>query len=675
MGKFQKIFPMIAIALACVVNADTSEYTVADLPQLAQENQHSAAAKRVVSLFTRSHYKPIELDDQLSRAIFDRFVDSLDYRRSILLQSDVDKFSQYRDKFDDALMKGKLDFAYELYNLNAKRLIERYQFALALLDTPMDFTVKDEIEVDRSKGAFPKDKAELDEIWRRRVKFDALSLKMSGKEWPAIKEILGKRYHNAEKRLTQTQSEDVFQIVMNSFARSIEAHTSYLSPRSADRFQMEMNLSLEGIGASLLSEDDYTVISSLVSGGPADKSEKLKPKDKIIGVAQGDDEFVDVIGWRLDDVVELIKGPKGTKVRLQYLSGSDSHGAPKVLELIRDKIRLEDRAVKSELVQAKGHKLDSKIGVVDIPSFYHNLSEDVKAEIAKLKEQNVDGIIIDLRGNGGGSLTEATLLSGLFIERGPVVQIRDLTGKIASNSDNDGDVFYDGPLVVMVDRYSASASEIFAAAMQDYGRAIIVGEQTFGKGTVQQHHPLGRVFDLYENPLGSVQYTIAKFYRINGGSTQHKGVIPDILFPSPIDPAEWGESQEDNALPWDQIKRDKYSVVSNLSSVIERLGESHQKRIAKDPEFAYVFEDIAEYKRIKDRKTISLVEADRVKERKENDAKQLHRANERLTRLKLPQISKLDDAPEVLEKFDPFLEEAALITQDYIQSGRMARRF
>ncbi|HCV03788.1 MAG TPA: tail-specific protease, partial [Pseudoalteromonas sp.] len=392
------------------------------------------------------------------------------------------------------------------------------------------------------------------------------------------------------------------------------------------------------------------------------------------GVAQEGEDFVDVIGWRLDDVVELIKGPKGTKVRLQYLKGADAHGTPKVVEITRDKIRLEDRAAKSNVFEAKYSDLTSKIGVIEIPGFYNNLSQDVKVELAKLKEAKVDGIIIDLRQNGGGSLYEATQLSGLFIDQGPVVQIHTLNNRIEEQKDRDGVTFYDGPLTVLVDRYSASASEIFAAAMQDYGRAIVIGEQTFGKGTVQQHKPLGRAYDLYDHPLGSVQYTIAKFYRINGGSTQHKGVIPDVSFPSAIDPAEWGESQQDNALPWDSIIRAKYNSVDNLKPAISYVNKLHDARIASEPEFGYVFDDIKRYQEEKDRKTISLVEADRLKEKDEGEERALERANERLVRLGEKPVEKLDDLPDVLDDLDPFLEEAALITQDYIKYGRIAKK-
>lgn len=674
MSKKFTLIPLVAALFSGSLFAAVEAVTIDDLPQLKQESQHGTASKRVASLFARSHYTPVRFNDELSSKVYDRYIESLDFNKSVFLASDIASFEQYRDDFDNAITTGKLDFTFDIFNLSLKRRFERYEYSLTLLEKEMTFDKKDEYFFDREDSAWPASQAELDEIWRERVKYDALRLKMTGKDWEGIKEVLTKRYKNAEKRLVQSNSEDAFQIVMNSLARSIEAHTSYLSPRRAEQFKMDMDLELEGIGAVLSPDEDYTVIRSLVPGGPADKTDQIKADDRIIGVAQDGEEFVDVIGWRLDDVVDLIKGPKGTKVRLQYLKGVDAHGAPKVVEITRDKIRLEDRAAKSEVFEAKYSDLTSKIGVIEIPGFYNNLSKDVKVELAKLKEEKVDGIIIDLRQNGGGSLYEATQLSGLFFDQGPVVQIHTLNNRIEEQKDRDGITYYDGPLTVLVDRYSASASEIFAAAMQDYGRAVIIGEQTFGKGTVQQHKGLGRAYDLYDNALGSVQYTIAKFYRINGGSTQHKGVIPDISFPSAIDPAQWGESKQDNALPWDSIVKAKYKKLGNLTPIITYLEKQHEVRIKSEPEFGYVFNDITLYNEEKDCKTISLVEADRIKEKDEGEARALVRTNERLKRLGKDPVENLDDIPEVIEELDPFLEEAALITQDYINYGRIAKK-
>jgi len=675
-------FCRIAIAVSLSVSglaavADTKEENKS-LPILAPESQHATSTKRITAQFTRAHYKQIRIDDLLSEQIFDRYIKQLDYARNVFLASDIEGFEQYRDDFDTVIARGKLDIAYQIYNLNLQRRLERYNYALSLLENekPFNFELDESYNFDREDAERPTSVAELNELWRKKVKYDALNLTLAGKEWPKIQEVLGKRYRYAIKRLKQSESEDVFQVVMNSFARVVEPHTSYLSPRNAERFQMEMNLSLEGIGAVLRAEEDYTVIQSVVSGGPADKSNELKPKDRIVGVSQDDKEFVDVIGWRLDDVVELIKGPKGSKVRLQVLGAdSEDDGSIKVVSIIRDTIKLEDRAAKSEVYfEKEGDKNSKKLGVITIPSFYNNLSRDVKLEIAKLKDENVEGIIVDLRGNGGGSLTEATLLTGLFIDKGPVVQVRDGANRVQVNSDKDGISYYDGPLTVMVDRYSASASEIFSAAIQDYGRGVIVGEHTFGKGTVQQHRGLGRVYDLYDNPFGSIQFTIAKFYRINGGSTQHRGVLPDINFPSAVDPADWGESREENALPWDQIPKARYNKLSDISQDLTYLNSLHSSRVVDNPEFNYLLSDIEEYKAEKDDKTISLNLATRKEKREARKAKQLKRANERLTLMGKDKVASLDDLPDDLEELDPFLDETAKITFDLVSLGKVAKK-
>ncbi|EGA69613.1 carboxy-terminal protease [Vibrio sinaloensis DSM 21326] len=634
-----------------------------DLPKLAPEAQHETASKRVTSRFTRSHYKHFNLNDQFSDAIFDRYISMLDYNRNIFTQADIDELEKSALGIDDQLKSGENKIAFDAYNLSMKRRYERFQHALKLLDTEMKFDVDESIELDRSEAAWPKDKAELDELWRKRVKYDALNLKLTGKDWDEIKEVLGKRYNNALKRLSQTRNEDAFQLYMNAFAREVDPHTSYLSPRSADQFQTEMNLSLEGIGAVLQMTDDYTVIRSLVAGGPASKSKQLAEGDRIIGVGQDGEDVVDVIGWRLDDVVQLIKGPKGTKVNLQILpEGKDSKA--EVITIVRDKIRLEDRAVKSEVFEKDG----KKIGVLEVPSFYVGLAKDTDKLITELKQKGVDGIVVDLRNNGGGALTEATALSGLFITSGPVVQVRDSYGRVNVNSDTDGKISYDGPLTVLVNRYSASASEIFAAAMQDYGRAVILGENSFGKGTVQQHRSLNHIYDLFDNELGYVQYTIQKFYRIDGGSTQNKGVAPDIAFPTAVDPSETGESVEDNALPWDSIDKAKYDVLQRNEALIAKLAAKHQVRIAKNLEFRFIAEDIEKYKAEKDDNMLSLNEKTRKSESEQADVERLERINQRQKAKGESEFKSLDDVPKDYESPDAYLDESVAIMVDMIKS-------
>ncbi|MCG6414521.1 carboxy terminal-processing peptidase [Vibrio fluvialis] len=635
-----------------------------DLPLLSPEVQHETASKRVTSRFTRSHYKHFNLDDQFSKAIFERYIEMLDYNRNLFTQADIDSFKDWSVQLDDQLKVGNNQIAFDLYNLSMEKRFDRFQYALSLLDHEITFDTDESIELDRSKAAWPKDQAEVDELWRKRVKYDALNLKLAGKEWPEIKETLAKRYNNAIKRLTQTHSEDVFQLYMNAFARQIDPHTSYLSPRNAEQFQSEMNLSLEGIGAVLQMTDDYTVIRSLVAGGPASNSKQLGEGDRIIGVGQDGEDIVDVIGWRLDDVVQLIKGPKGTKVKLQVLpDGKDAKSH--VVTIVRDKIRLEDRAVKSEIIEKDG----KKIGVLEVPSFYVGLSQDTDKLITELKAKNVDGIIVDLRNNGGGALTEATALSGLFITSGPVVQVRDSYGRVNVNSDTDGKVSYSGPMTVLINRYSASASEIFAAAMQDYGRAIILGENSFGKGTVQQHRSLNHIYDLFDKELGYVQYTIQKFYRIDGGSTQNKGVIPDIAFPTAVDAAETGESMESNALPWDSIDKAKYEKLHDFHKMITVLSAEHQTRIAKDMEFSFIQQDIAKYKAEKDDNYLSLNEKVRKAQSEKSDQERLDRINTRQKAMGKQEFKTLQDVPKDYEAPDAYLDESVAIMVDMIKQS------
>lgn len=675
MTGLSRIAFVVSLSLCSFIQAEVNKEKLA-VPVLAPENQHATSSRRISAHYTRSHFKKVIIDDALSSEIFDHYLKQLDYNRNIFLVEDIESFEQYRNEFDSVVAKGNLDIAYDIFNLNIQRRIERFQYALTLIEKPFNFELDEEYLFDREEQPWAKNVKELNELWRLKVKYDALSLLLADKEWPQIQEKLTKRYKYAIKRIKQSKSEDVFQMLMNSFSRVVEPHTSYLSPDNVERFQQEMNLSLEGIGAVLGVEEDYTVVQRVLTGGPADKSNQLKAKDKIIGVAQADEELVDVVGWRLDDVVKLIKGPKGSEVRLQILTGdSGSDANIKIVSIIRDKIKLEDKAAKSEVYKEKiDGKPPRKLGVITIPSFYNNLTNDVKKELTKLQDEDVEAIIVDLRANGGGSLTEATLLTGLFIDRGPVVQVLDHRKRVNVNSDRDGITYYQGPLMVMVDRYSASASEIFSAAIQDYGRGIVIGEHTFGKGTVQQHRPLGKIIDLFTNPFGSIQYTIAKFYRINGGSTQHRGVIPDIIFPSAIDPADWGESKEENALPWDQIPKAIYQPLDQLDDEIAYLDALHQERIKQNPEFAYLQEDIIKYREEKDRKTVSLNINKRKAKREERKALRLARANERLARLGKEAIKSIDDLPEELEELDPFLDEAANITFDFLKLNKLANQ-
>ena len=632
-------------------------------------DQHSISTKRVTARLTQSHYEKFKLDDEFASKIFNRYIDFLDPAHNTFLQSDVEEMrAKYGTKLDDQLYAGELSAAFDMYDLMTKRRYERYKYALSLLDKEPDLKANDQIEVERDKAPFPKTTAEADKLWEERVKNDIINLYLKEKKWPEIKKTLVKRYDLAIKRLTQIKADDILQTYLNAFAREIDPHTSYLSPRAAKAFQESMNLSLEGIGATLSMEDDITSIRSLVPGAPAARSKKISVGDKIVGVGQGEKgEIEDVIGWRLDDVVDKIKGKKGSVVRLEI--EPEKGGKTKIISLTRDKVRIEDSAAKLSV-----DKVDGKnIAVIKIPSFYIGLTSDVRKLLSQMKEKKPDALIIDLRENGGGSLTEVIELSGLFIKEGPVVQVRDAFNRIKVHEDPEADKsIYDGKLMVMINRHSASASEIFAAAMQDYNRAIIVGQQTFGKGTVQQSRSLNFVYDLDKDPLGYIQYTIQKFYRINGGSTQLKGVDADIKFPEIINAAKTGESFEDNALPWDKIPAASYQEAGHARDAVETLTQKHEERVAKNPEFIVVNEDIAIRKERDERKFMSLNLAERQKENKEDEDRRLKNLNERFKREGKKPLKDIDALPKDYEAPDFYLKETEQMMVDWLEIDKKA---
>ena len=632
-------------------------------------DQHSISTKRVTARLTQSHYEKFKLDDEFASKIFNRYIDFLDPTHNTLLQSDVEEMrAKYGTKLDDQLYAGELSAAFDMYDLMTKRRYERYKYALSLLDKEPDLKANDQIEVERDKAPFPKTTAEADKLWEERVKNDIINLYLKEKKWSEIKKTLVKRYDLAIKRLTQIKADDILQTYLNAFAREIDPHTSYLSPRAAKAFQESMNLSLEGIGATLSMEDDITSIRSLVPGAPAARSKKISVGDKIVGVGQGEKgEIEDVIGWRLDDVVDKIKGKKGSIVRLEI--EPEKGGKTKIISLTRDKVRIEDQAAKLTM-----NKIDGKnIAVIKIPSFYIGLTSDVRTLLTQMKERKADALIIDLRENGGGSLTEVIELSGLFIKEGPIVQVRDAFNRIKVHEDPEADKsIYDGKLMVMINRHSASASEIFAAAMQDYNRAIIVGQQTFGKGTVQQSRSLNFVYDLDKDPLGYIQYTIQKFYRINGGSTQLKGVNPDIKFPEIINAAKTGESFEDNALPWDKIPAASYQETGHARDAVATLAQKHEERVAKNPEFIVVNEDIAIRKDRDERKFMSLNLAERKKENKADEDRRLKNLNERFKREGKKPLKDIDALPKDYEAPDFYLKETEQMMVDWLEIDKKA---
>lgn len=622
------------------------------------------ATKRATSRLMQSHYSKFVLNQSFLEKMFTRYLNFLDYSHNTFLQSDIEILrSEAAATLQQSLYSGDLSLAFRAYELMSQRRYERYNYLLSLLDKEPDLNNDDQIEIDRSKmTTWPVERADLDRLWLQRFKNDVIAERLKHNKWQDIKKKLSKRYNLAILRLNQAKADDVTQIYLNAFAREIDPHTSYLSPRSAKNFNEDINLSLEGIGATLQLEDEETVIKSLVPGAPADRSKKLTAGDKIVGVGQGEKGAIeDIIGWRLDDVVDKIKGKKGSIVRLEI--DPVKGGKTRVISLVRDKVRIEDNAAKLD-VNNINHVV---VGVLKIPSFYLGLTDDVRKLLKQAKEKKIQALVVDLRENGGGVLGEAVSLSGLFISDGPIVQVRDTYNRIRIHQDPDNIQVYRGPLLVMIDRYSASASEIFAAAMQDYQRAIILGQQTFGKGTVQQSRPLNFVYDMDQSPLGFIQYTIQKFYRINGGSTQIKGVTPDITFPALVDINNVGESSEDNALPWDKIPAANYTRMPALNSAIESLAQSHQKRIAQEREFIALEKELNIQKERFERKYLSLNLKTRQAENSEDEARRLRALNERFKAEGKKLLKNIDDLAKDYEAPDFFIREAEKIAADYVK--------
>lgn len=641
---FQRaLLPLLLLAGLAQAEAPTAADDIA----LAPNEQQAKTAAWVSQLLSNSrfHYKPAPLDDALSSQIYDRYLESLDGDRSFFLQGDIDRFAPLRNSFDEVLRDQRLQPAFDIFNVYVQRVRERTAHARALLKGEFEFDTDETYGYEREDAPWATSPAELDELWRLRVKNDVLRLKLAGKEMKAIRSTLDKRYANFEERVREINSEDLFQTFMNAYAGSIEPHTAYMNPRTTENFNISMRLSLEGIGAVLQRDDDeMTVIRTIVPGGPADMSGKVKVGDRIVGVGQGKSgALTDVIGWRIDDVVDLIRGPKDSWVRLDVLpaeAGLD--GKHEVVLLARQKVKLEEQAAKQSVITLGEGDKAHRIGVITLPTFYQDFegrrrdepdyrsaTRDVQKLLAELKKEKVDGLVIDLRDNGGGSLTEAIELTGLFIDQGPVVQVKDAGKRIQIESDPARGIVWDGPLAVLVNRASASASEIFAAAIQDYGRGLIIGEPTFGKGTVQNLVDLD-MFARGEKPgLGQLKMTIAQFFRIDGGSTQHKGVVPDVKFPVTLDAGDYGESAYDNALPWTRIAAAEYRSEADFAPLLPLLQSRHEARAAADREFRWWSEDVAQYRKQRAQTTISLNEATRRAERDAQEARRKQRDAER----------------------------------------------
>ncbi|MEO7325032.1 MAG: carboxy terminal-processing peptidase, partial [Dokdonella sp.] len=628
---------LLTVALTSLMGpvfAKPAEESVA--PLLKATPTEGEAGIWATRFLTRFHYKPTPLDDAMSEQIYKRYLDSLDSDKLFFTQGDLDKFAGYQDKLDDAIYDQDLSAPFAIFNIYEQRVGQRVAYARAELAKGFDFSKDETYQYDREKSPWAKDEAEVNDIWRKRIKNDWLRLKLANKADKDIRDTLDKRYANYLDRVHQLNSEDVFQTFMNAYASSIEPHTNYLGPRSAENFDIAMKLSLEGIGAVLQRDDDYTAIREIVPGGPASNSGKIKVGDRVVGVGQGESgQVVDVVGWRLDDVVAKIRGAKDTVVRLEVLpADAGTDGKHVMLSLVRKKVSIEEQAAKKSIIEVKEEKRTRRIGVISLPTFYQDFdarrrgdrdyksaTRDVEKLLTSLKQEKVDGVIVDLRNNGGGSLAEATDLTGLFIDKGPVVQVRNANGQVETNDDTTAGMAWDGPLAVLVNRASASASEIFAAAIQDYGRGVIIGEPTFGKGTVQNLVDLDDVAHSEKPVFGEVKMTIAQFFRINGGSTQLRGVTPDISFPLTVDAHDFGESSYDNSLPWTSIPSAKYSAVADLKPVVPMLLERHQERTGKSAEWKDFESDLAELRKLRDEKSVSLNEQVRRKERDEQEAK------------------------------------------------------
>lgn len=663
MNKIIKVAAACAlVGYALVSEAKLTVPSLEQMPVLSPEERHETSCSRIYNYFTRAHYKIVDVNDDFAKNVIDRLLNYLDMNHSLYTQSEVDSIYAHTKSILNGINKCELDYPYSLYNENIKKRYQKYKFMIDNVSENLDLNSNEAIALDRTKAPFAKTEDDLKSLWKAELKNEFETQLLNGKTKAQAVERIKNRYIVAMRRISQYSSEDVFSAFENSFAAAIDPHTNYFGPVESENFNDDMNLSLEGIGAVLSQEDEYTVIVQIMPGSPAEKSKKLKPKDKIVAVKQEHGKFEDIIGWRLTEVVKKIKGKKGTKVVLEIERGEGAAAKTFNVELTRDKIRLQDKEAKSKVYTSYDGR---KIGVITISSFYTDLSLNVKRELSKLESENVDGIIVDLRNNGGGLLPEAVYTTGLFIKDGPVVLVRDVNGNESAYDDTDASMLYKGPLVVLINRLSASSSEIMAAALQDYGRALIVGDTSYGKGTVQQSRPLTRLYDLIGADLGSIHYTIAKFYRINGGSTQLKGVTPDIAMPTLIDVTEFGEKTEPNALNWDKIAPSKYQKYSDPSFFVKDLMALHEKRISTDPVFKVIQSERDRYYKLKNSKTLTLNFEERKKMFDEDEKITLKNTNIRLKAMHKKEVKSVKDLPDDFEYDDPILQETVNITSDY----------
>lgn len=672
--------------------ARTSDVPSADKPVYDQPlnplEEHASTCRVILKRLMRDHYRKISVDDGLSSKIFESYLSEIDPARSYFLASDINEFEPYRYRLDDLFASGDLEPAFIIFNRYIRRATERLQFRLGRLDRGLNdisFDVTESMDIGREEALWPADIDELNEISRKTLKNSILNLKLAGKTLDEITEILEKRYKNQLARLRLTRSEDVFELYMNALAKQFDPHTSYFSPRAAENFDISMSQSLEGIGVQLRTENEYTVVVRLVKGGPAEESKQLKPSDRIVGVGQGPDgEIVNIVGWRIDDLVKLIRGPKKTIVRLEIIPNDAVDNQTKIISLERSAVKLEEQTAKMEIIKVEHQGRPSQIAVIDLATFYldykalhsgdrnyRSSTRDVKRLLRELSQTNVEGLVIDLRNNSGGLLQEAIELTGLFIEQGPIVQVRAANGRISILRDPDDSIYYRGPLALLTNRLSASASEICAAAIQDYGRGIIIGQPTFGKGTVQSLLKLNR---------GQLKATVAKFYRISGESTQYRGTNPDLTYPSLRNKEKIGESALSNTLPWDTITRTTYESFNNLSPLMDILRKRHECRLQDDPDFKYLLALSEHLDKVRSETVISLNETVRRQERDEIKQRRLDLENSRrrrrdkrqeviteLSELESDTMSAAHGNEDEQPQEDPMLIEAAHILLDYVE--------
>ncbi|WP_462267945.1 carboxy terminal-processing peptidase [Mucilaginibacter sp.] len=696
---------LVGAALACKASPSTPK-KVNGSNDLQPDQQQSVVAKEVASMISTYNYKKVTLNDSISGVIFDRYVKAMDENHNYLLASDIKDFNKYRTVLDDDLKAGNLNNVFYMFNVYQKRYMERVRYSLTQLNKNFDFNSNETFTYDRDNLPWVASESEMNELWSKRVKYDLLNLKLATPDLAKDRQTLKKRYENLLSQAGKLSNQDVFQAFMNAFTEAIDPHTNYFNPANAAQFNIEMSRSLEGIGASLLSDNEYVTIKSVVAGGPADKSHQINIDDRIVGVAQGTNgEFQDIVGWRTDNAITLIRGAKGTIVRLKLLpKGKGASDQPKIVQMVREKIVLKDQLAKKEIRTYNLNGKTVKVGIINVPAFYldfnayrandpnyQSTTRDVRKILDTLKRENVDGVVLDLRQNGGGSLMEAIELTGLFIKSGPVVQVRDTRNRIEVDEDEDQGIAWTGPMAVLVDRFSASASEIFAGAIQDYGRGLIIGSQTYGKGTVQSAIDLDKVIspsvrDMLSNmtggklgskstasgsqpKFGQLNLTMAKFYRISGSSTQHKGVMPDVAFPSVIPLDKYGEDTEPSALPFDVIQRSNYTKVGDFTGVVPQLTQLHQQRMANNVNYKYLLDDLQEFKKRDAEKSITLNEDQLKQQRDADDKRSTERDNLRRAALGLSPLKKGQARPKN-EDLDFLKIEAGQILTDYISLGK-----